>query len=401
MVCADLTTTDSPQQGHLGWLCEILDNLNDTSLIDHLFRLRWRGRHGHPVRALWRAFIISYILNLGSTSELHRRLADDPNLRSVCGFPGHVPHRTTFVRFFTRLAKSKSPVVQCNVEVVNALRPWLPDLGDEVAIDSTAVRTHGNPRKRSDADAAWGVKTSSRSIKGSEEYHYGFKYHALADAKYGVLLGGILEPANKNDSPLLPTVMEHAKGLFSWFRPSAAMADRGYDAYSNFDYLDRNGTKPIIKIKQSPHGTLKEGIYTTDGVPTCIGRVPMRYIRSEDGRHLYRCVGCRLKDSKLGMTTHCDSEVWEDPRKNLRLFGPPSVRREGKVWKALYGKRQTIERTFKGMKQHRRLDKHCWMGLEKVGLHALLSGLVHAATVLANVRAGRKSEMLWMVPKVA
>lgn len=402
MVCKYSTTPPSPPQGHLGRLGAILDNLDDDHLIDHLFSLRWRGRHGYSVRALWRAFVASYLLNLDSTSELHRRLEGDPHLRSVCGFDGALPHRTTFVRFFGRLAQNGGLADQCMVNVANVLREYFPNLGDEIAIDSTAIASHGNPWKHSDPDATWGHKTSARAIKGSEEYHYGFKYHAAVDAQYGIVLGGVVEPANKNDSPLLPTVMETAKALLPWLKPSAVMADRGYDAQSNYEYLYKSGAMPIIKTRQNPHGSLKEGIYTVDGVPTCIGQIPMRYVESDPEKgHLYRCAGCHLEDSTFGMTTHCDTEIWEDPSRNLRLFGPPEVRREGKAWKALYEKRQAIERTFKSMKQSRRLDRHCWMGQQKVALHATLSALTHSATVLANVLAGRQSEMLWMVPKVA
>ena len=45
-----------------------------------------------------------------------------------------------------------------------------------------------------------------------------------------------------------------------------------------------------------------QGIYTADGEPTCVGQVPMKYVRTDptDGRRLYRCAGCHLRNSQRG-----------------------------------------------------------------------------------------------------
>ena len=94
-------------------------------------------------------------------------------------------------------------------------------------------------------------------------------------------------------------------------------------------------------------------------------------------------------------TTRCG----KIPRRNIRLFGV--LRRDSKEWKALYCKRQTIERTFKSMKLSRRLERHCTRGLRMVRLHALMSALAYQATALAAVRAGELETMRWMVWKVA
>lgn len=90
---------------------------------------------------------------------------------------------------------------------------------------------------------------------------------------------------------------------------------------------------------------------------------------------------------------------WEDPAANLRLFG--KIRRQSKEWKALYTKRQAIERTFKSLKQSRRLERHCIRGLRQVRLHCLVSVLAYQATVLAQVQAGEMEDMRWQVRRVA
>ena len=75
-------------------------------------------------------------------------------------------------------------------DVTDRLKEWLPDLGDEVAVDSTAVRAHSNPNRKhvSDSDAEWGVKNSAKAKEGGTEYFFGFKVHMVADATYGVPL---------------------------------------------------------------------------------------------------------------------------------------------------------------------------------------------------------------------
>ena len=100
-----------------------------------------------------------------------------------------------------------------------------------------------------------------------------------------------------------------------------------------------------------------------------------------------------------GGIRHCDTEVWEDPTRNVRLFGV--IRRNGPEWKALYAKRQAIERVFKSMKESRRLERHCVRGLRQITLHAMMSALAFQATELVKLRTGQADMMRWMVRKVA
>ena len=41
-----------------------------------------------------------------------------------------------------------------------------------------------------------------------------------------------------------------AKALYSWFKPSVALAERGYDAASNQEYLDKQGIIAVIPIRK-------------------------------------------------------------------------------------------------------------------------------------------------------
>ena len=386
-------------------LSAVLDTVDGTTVLARLQQYRPTGRRGYPLRALWRAYIASFVLNLPHTNALIRRLQYDPGLRRLCGFGEVLPHRTTFNRFISRLANHTDLVELCLVALAIRLKELLPDLGEIVAVDSTTVRSHCNPhRKRvSDHEASWTAKNSPQAKSGGKKWRFGYKLHAFVDAQHSMILGQYVTTASKNDSPELPQLVERTKALLPWCRPKVVIADRGYDALSNHEYLDRQGIIPVIHIRRPSHtGGLQKGVYTPYGVPTCLGKEPMEYVRSDPEQgHLYRCRagGCHLRDCRSGGWRHCDTEVWEDPRQDIRLFGV--LRRNSPEWKDLYVKRQAIERTFKSLKESRRLERHCLRGIRQITLHTLMSSLTFQATALVRVLAGESEWMRWMVRKVA
>ena len=389
-------------QDYLGELAAIFASLHDDALLARLQEYRPVGRHGYPLQALWRAYVGSFVMNMPHTNALIRRLEDEPRFRTLCGF-GALPHRRTFNRFIRRLSHHADLVEATFADLTHQLKGLIPGLGGEVAVDSTTVRSHCNPnRKRiSDSEASWTAKNSPRAKDGGKEWHHGYKVHMVADANYGVPLAHVVTTAKRNDSPELPAVIARAETLYPWFKPSAVIADRGYDSTANHEHLHWKGIIPVIHIRRSRgHAALYNGIYTEQGVPTCLGQIPMEYVMSDPEKgHLYRCKGCHLADSMSGGIRHCDTEIWEDPSQNIRLFGV--LRRGSSEWKDLYTKRQAIERVFKSMKESRRLERHCVRGLRQITLHAVMSALAFQATVLVRLRTGEAQWMRWMVRKVA
>ena len=168
-------------------------------------------RKGYPLPALWRAYLASFVLGLPSTNALIRRLQDDPELRLLCGF-NQLPHRTTFNRFVNRLANHRGLVEDCHAALTGRLAELLPGLGQKIAVDSSVVRSHSNPNRKpvSDPEASWMAKNSARS-KSGKEWYWGYKYHLVADATYGVPLYGYSTTASHNDSPELPKLLSQAE----------------------------------------------------------------------------------------------------------------------------------------------------------------------------------------------
>ena len=237
-------------QDYLGELAAVFQSLDAADLLQRLEEYRPTGRPGYPLKALWPAYVASFVLNLPHTNTLIRRLEDEPDFRHLCGFGDALPHRTTFNRFIQRLSHHVDLVEACFARLTHQLKQLLPDLGPEVAIDSTTVRSNCNPnrpkvrrgvKRISDPEASWTAKNSARAKTGGKEWHHGYKVHMVADANYGLPLAHIVTTAKRNDSPELPSVIARAEALYPWFRPTVAVADRGYDSRSNHEYLLQKG----------------------------------------------------------------------------------------------------------------------------------------------------------------
>ena len=182
-------------------------------------------------------------------------------------------------------------------------------------------------------------------------------------------------------------------------KPIAVIADKGYDSKENFRYVTAKGADPIILTRLLPKGQARDGIYS-DSAPTCMGQVPMEYVRSDPEKGLlFRCrsEGCPLRERRRVL--YCQDEVWENRQDDPRLNA--SLLKETPEWKRLYGLRQSIERIFKSLKQSRRLEVHCFRGLRKVAMHTALAVVVYQATVLYRLQSGQQDQMRWQYRLVA
>ena len=72
-----------------------------------------------------------------------------------------------------------------------------------------------------------------------------------------------------------------------------------------------------------------------------------------------------------------------------------------KQWRALYSKRQSVERCFSRLKQHRALDSHCRRGLRKVTLHALMGLVTMQAAAVVRAERGEVERVREVSRRVA
>ena len=317
-------------------LQQLLAVLDDSALLERLQDYRHTGRPGWSLRALWQAYLASFYLDLPHTNALIRRLQDDPGLRAVCGFDetDGLPCRRTFNRYIRRLADHTDLVAATFYSLTHQLRELLPGFGDMVAIDSTDVRSYSNPNKKSritgelsDPEARWGVKHSARS-RGSEktEYFFGYKVHMVVDATNDLPLTFKVTAGNRNDSPELPAVMGQAFETYEWFAPQVALADRGYDAKSNFEYLYlKQGIDPVIHIRNraTPMGSMMNCL-TRTSCPCAWAIYPWSMWARAEKANTFSGARAGAAISRKGSTlAYCIATPCslEDPAEHLRILG--------------------------------------------------------------------------------
>ena len=347
-----------------------------------------------------RAYPASYALGISSLFDLIRRLNNDPLLRSTCGFTNYLPSYPTFWRVFDQVAGMPERIDECCQVLLEQLRELLPDLGQEVAVDSTTIKAYANgnrtnsvrnPGAPADPDASWTKKHSAQD-PSHEGWLFGYKVHIVADANHDIPLQMTVTSASRNDNPLLEPLLSGLEAWCQWFRlanRTIVIADRGYDSQHNNVFVHRSGGIPVIHKRRPPGGKLHDGIYTTDGVPTCLGQVEMEYIRTDPdtGHHLYRCPagGCARRQTVLGYAAGGD-EAREGPERDVRLFGG-RIRRGSPEWDTACHKRWSVERVFSRRKYPGRLERHKYFGLRRVSAHTRLQMLLSLAERLAQVKA--------------
>ena len=395
---------------------------------------RRTGRKGYSPVSMFRAFLSRFLLGQKNTQAFIRELKRSVGLRIACGLVNVVPHKSTFSRFFAKLAENTDVLESAQAELVRAMVKYLPDLGLNLAIDGTDIPAYANLRRqkesipreqRTDVDADWGYRTPKSKYGGGTgkrgggakmrdkngDGHFdlfcGFKAHMICDTRTGLPLGYIVLDARQSESTELPNVLDKVLGMHSdWLKPHYLMGDKIFDGEPSHDAVMKRGIVPIFDIKKpASKGPTKHpnrhkgGLYGPDGSPTCPDseHTVMEYlqtVRESDGAiyHEYRCNpnGCPLKSRSTGAMVYCDRrEIHREKVEegNYRMQGP--VARANPFWKELHDERPEVERLFSRLKDSRSLEALTYRGLPKVRVHVGLSVLGYLGTALGRVREGR------------
>ena len=413
---------NNPRQS-LTQLCADYDYLTNTlplldlgEIAEFLTPHSARGPIPWDRKPIIKSFLVTRLESFPTVSKLINQMHRNPALRRVVGFRDivspdtgrpmpNLPSRRTFQRVFNEM---QQPEIERVLEtefarLTDKLRYLLPGLGEDVCVDATTIKAftrrkpvsvgHApgmcpsadsyvdckNPSRCqvfSDGQASLGFKYCSKSPDG-RRFVQGYKAITLSCAKYGIVLATIITTGRAPESRVLKPLVLKSKSLHPWLSPKTLMADAAYDALHVYRFLWKEGIEPIINIRDTPGSKLRDGIYTKEGVPTCLGKVEMEFVRTDPKTsfHLYRCQrgGCDRLGEIKGYST-CRDEVWEDPNRDWRLFGR-TIRRGSPEWNVKYSMRYSIERVFAWWKDGGQIENHCYRGRSNVTTHVLLTSL--------------------------
>jgi len=369
---------------------ELQDAIN--SLVDNEFHRQLQNTmhqvgSGYLMEPLWKAYMLSFILNMDCTNDLVRKLEENPSFAEACGFDMDkpLPSRCTFNRLINRIALYPEMIEKLLDKAVCQLQQKLSGFGDTVAVDSTPVRSHSSPSKKvkSDSEAGFIVKEGIPH----KVWKWGYKLHLLVDSAWELPIACNITLAREADVTNLIPLIEKARNKFEWFYPWHVIADKGYDAGYNYKAIHNMGAIPIIKMKEKQQS---EGKYTIDelGIPHCKSGLPL-LLKDHDKKKGLRYV-CPYRAGKADCQIHQECTlkvVWIRPLWEYRKLC--TIPRDSDEWNSVYSKRTAVERVNSKLKEHRRLNSHCHRGLEKVRLHCLMSVLSLVVTALAEAKARR------------
>lgn len=389
----------------------VLSALEDDELIGKLEDERKGRRDHYPVRMLWQSLIAAKVYGISTVNGLIRELMRNGSLRRLVGISNlcAVPKPWHFSRLLGKLSRPENLGLLKGIfdRAVSDLKEELPDLGQSLAIDGTAVSSWCNryAKDKSDKDAGWGVKTY-RKDDGTESKHmwYGYNVELVVDTRYEVPLNYEVNPANVGECPRLPILLGDTVRLHPDFDVKYVMGDRGYDSRDNCKYV-LYGLKalPIIKMRltQDKDAEFAGEICrcTELGTPICECGAKMLYA-GRDGKYLkFRCsrhaeaLGCPCSISSYGRVLKV--AISENERRW------PGLWRESKKFKRLYKRRTSVERVNSRLKEHLCLDEQHVRGLAKTSVNVGLSLLVMVGGTLAMARNRRFDNLRQIVAMAA
>ncbi len=106
----------------------------------------------------------------------------------------------------------------------------------------------------------------------------------------------------------------------------------------------------------------------------------------------YQCPE-RARKATCSLPEKCSLKmIYIHPVHDHRRFGY-KMPRHTEEWEEIYKQRTAIKRVNSRLKEQRRLDSHCFRGLEKMGFHCRLAVLSLLAGALAKAKRQRIDEI--------
>jgi len=434
---------DVENLGELERLKLVVQNVPDEALMRTLEAQRGKGRNDYPVRAVWNSVLAGVVYQHPSIESLRRELLRNGQLRQLCGFDPvlsarqAVPPSCAYTRFLKNLMGQQDQIDGMFNTLVESLRELLPGFGVDLAGDSKAVETHGNPRGkerqeelkelapdgRRDVDADFGKKTYKGKGKDGTLWEkvvkwFGYKLHLIVDADYELPVAYEVTRASAADNTTMKRMIDDMEEAHPGLLEAAQnfMADKAYDDSKFLEKLwDSHGIRPVVDIrnlwkdgeetKLVPHtGNV---LYDYKGQVFCCCRSDgelraMAYQGYEADRdsQKWRCPAaaydyeCPDKERCCGQSQFgrvVRIPCCTDPR----VFTP--LARPSYTWEREYKKRTSVERVNSRLDVSFGFENHFIRGLSKMRLRCSLALVVMLATALGRIRQKEPEQMRSLV----
>lgn len=413
---------DSPS---LGTIRRCLEAIPDSVLLQGLRAARGRGRDDYPVSVLWGVAVLTPLLRHASYDACLAELRRNPALYRLLGIETEeqLPKHWNLSRFLDVLGHpAHLAALRVSFDaMVRRVAEVVPDLGQHVAGDATALSARRGDATRQEAETRLGLP---QPTGGRKEYRdadgtvvkvvewFGYKLHLLVDVRHELALAYRITTPAVGDNEMIASLLEEARANLPTERIGSLTYDKAADDEAVHQLLHAAGIKPVIQNralwKTEPERLLpghtgrsnlvydESGtIHCYDKVSTPIVRHRMAYIghESQRGTLKYRCPArhegwkcpsdARCNGGRsYGLVARIKSE-WD-----LRRF--PPIPRQTKQFERLYNGRTAVERVNARLKLYWGADDGNVIGARR--FHAMVGVvlLVHLAlgTTLARSERG-------------
>ena len=272
------------------YLNNSLPFINVRDVADFITPNSSRGPKPWDRAPIIKALLITRTESFDTVSKVINQLYRNPALRRAIGFTDtispdtgrplpDIPSRRTFLRVFSEMERpeAKKMLESEFVQLTNKLKLLLPDLGEDVCVDATTVKsfTRRKPvssghsagecpsadqyvdckkpsecKVFSDGEASLGFKYCSKSPDG-KRFVQGYKAVTISCAKHAIELATIVTTGRASEARVLKDLFLKAKTLHPWFSPKTLIADAAYDALHVYRFLWEEGVEPVINISDT------------------------------------------------------------------------------------------------------------------------------------------------------
>lgn len=402
-----------------------LESLPDEGLMRQIESRRIGRKDSPSVRVKWNCMLARRVLAHSTIEGLLAELRRNPALRRIVGMnpalgARGVPDKHEMSRFGLKLAsRFNKEVEELEALCVEKLRAFLPDLGEQLGTDTTALRSWARGRKdpseSADPEADWGRKTRRWTDKEGKKHEevtkwFGYKGHLLVDTRHELPLARRVTKASRHDAEKIKEMVKELKKRHPEMKPETLSGDKAYDDGNlTREFWEEENIRTVIALRDSAQdgedGERLEGarniLLGDDGHVYCYatenGRVIKQAMRpwgfeASRGTTKYRCPAAVL-GTKCPERESCGSGsygrvVRVKNHVDWRRFGP--LARNTPQWKRLYAGRTACERVNARVKKGMALDDLHSRGIDQVTLNLDFAILAMYALAIGHLSRGSK-----------